>query len=182
MAYRAIMKDDPRHSLAHWKYLSKRKVNGKWQYVYEVPKNEAQYVTKKNEKYIGKGMKEVTNDPVQPGKQKPGIYTTLDGKTGYTQIHVNNNGTVSKASSENLKNATNIQGDTGDKKKTVVKSTTVQGKVNPTDKIKNISKATVKKGKDAIDKILNKVTKKSEKKTLEEIYGKKKKADFEFKI
>ena len=182
MVYKAITEDDPRHSLAHWKYLSKRKVNGKWQYVYEVPKNEAQYVTKKNEKYIGKGMKEVTNDPVQPGKQKPGVYTTLDGKTGYTQIHVNNNGTVSKASSENLKNATSIQGDTSGKKKTVVKSTTVKGKISPTDKIKNVSKATVKKGKDAIDKILNKVTKKSEKKTLEEIYGKKKKADLEFKI
>ena len=42
MVYKAITEDDPRRSLAHWKYLSKRKVNGKWQYVYEVPKNEVE--------------------------------------------------------------------------------------------------------------------------------------------
>lgn len=36
MAYKAITEDDPRHALAHWKYIKRyKKNNGKWGYVYD---------------------------------------------------------------------------------------------------------------------------------------------------
>ena len=75
LTYRGVTEDDPRRVLAHWKYISKRKVNGKWQYVYETP---------------------------DKGKRGPGTYSYVNNKGTINEgpvneVHVKPNGVVSVA-------------------------------------------------------------------------------------
>ena len=198
MAYRGVIEDDPRHALTHWKYITKRKVNGKWQYVYETPdkgkRGPGTYSYVNNKDTINEGP--VNEVHVKPNgvvsvarKNSYGLtdeeyFRLLDRKTGITKATMNIEGEIGTVNKKNKK--TGVVSTAGKEKKnpdgTKNGYPDIQGEIKTIDKIESVSKTTISKGKKAIDKILNKVIKKSDKKTLEEIYGKKKKADFEFKI
>lgn len=160
MEYKAITEDDPRASLMHWKYLEKRKVNGKWQYVYETP----------------------------TGKKGPGTYTHLDSNKNTNTVNVKPSGVISITKTGTQKNdeeyfrgrdkngyltTMNIQGEIGKVTKKNTKtgvisttgkatdadstSNTIQGEIKKSDKLKSVSKTTISKGKKAVNKILKRL-------------------------
>ena len=176
MEYRGVTEDDPRHALAHWKYITKRKVNGKWQYVYETPgkgkRGPGTYSYVNNKDTINEGP--VNEVHVKPNgvvsvarKNSYGLtdeeyFRLLDRKTGITKATMNIEGEIGKINKKNEK--TGVVSTAGKEKKNPdgTKNTypDIQGKIKPTDKINAVSKTTSARGKNARDKFLKKITKK----------------------
>ena len=175
--YRGVTEDDPRRVLAHWKYISKRKVNGKWQYVYETPdkgkRGPGTYSYVNNKGTINEGP--VNEVHVKPNgvvsvarKNSYGLtdeeyFRLRDPKTGITSPTINIQGEIGKITKKNKK--TGVLSTVGKETRNTdgTKNTypDIQGKIKPTDKINSVSKVTISKGKKAVNKILNKIIKKS---------------------